>query len=314
MKFRVLAITLATSCATALSIPSHEAQSNLRTKFKLLAQETRLIDMTEGLDTFSASVEKSIAAVIYPATVAHQSVVEPLLTNLSTASLRSYLEPFTQFQNRYYNSTYGAQSSAWLLETVQDLLASSGAINATAYTFKHNFLKSSVIATIPGLNARDADRVNNPAPGADDDGSGSVTILEALRVLLLDEDVKAGKAPNSLEFHWYSGEEGGLLGSVDVWKQYKAEGKNAKTMLQQDMAGYSKGTTDKGKPEVVGVITDHVDEGLTTFITEVIDAVNSSPYIHTSQDTIATVNFDHMLQHAKLTVGLAYESAYATEL
>ena len=73
----------------------------------------------------------------------------------------------------------------------------------------------------------------------------------------------------------YAAEEAGLLGSVDVWKKYKAEGKNAKAMLQQDMTGYSKGTTDKGKPEVVGVITDYVDEGLTTFITQVIDAVSS---------------------------------------
>lgn len=45
-------------------------------------------------------------------------------------------------------------------------------------------------------------------------------------------------------------------------------------MLQQDMTGYSKGTTDKGKPEVVGVITDYVDAGLTEFITKVIDAVS----------------------------------------
>lgn len=45
-------------------------------------------------------------------------------------------------------------------------------------------------------------------------------------------------------------------------------------MLQQDMTGYSKGTTDQGKPDVVGVITDYVDADLTEFITKVIDAVS----------------------------------------
>ena len=60
-----------------------------------------------------------------------------------------------------------------------------------------------------------------------------------------------------------------------MWRKYKADGKNVKAMLQQDMTGYSKGTTDKGKPEVVGVITDYVDQGLTTFITHVIDAVST---------------------------------------
>jgi leucyl aminopeptidase len=164
----------------------------------------------------------------------------------------------------------------------------------------------------------------------------------------------------------YAAEEGGLLGSVDVWKKYKAERKDVKAMLQQDMTGWSKGTTDQGKPEVVGVITDYVDAGLTDFITKVVDAVSlnfpdafqpptirpyaqhanpgqycdigyvrtecayrngypsafvfesdfedDSPYIHTSEDTLETVNYDHMLQHAKLTVGLAYELAFAAEL
>ena len=83
----------------------------------------------------------------------------------------------------------------------------------------------------------------------------------------------------------YAAEEAGLLGSVDVWKKYKADGKNAKAMLQQDMTGYSKGTTDKGKPEVVGVITDFVDEGLTTFITQVIDAVSSPSFVYRTLDT-----------------------------
>jgi leucyl aminopeptidase len=130
--------------------------------------------------------------------------------------MRANLEPFTQFQNRYFNSTYGAQSSAWLLQTVKDVVSASGAVEATVEPFGHAFLQSSVIARIPGLsnktivlgahqdsiNSRDADKFNNRAPGADDDGSGTVTILEALRVVLTDEDVKAGKAPNTLEFHW----------------------------------------------------------------------------------------------------------------
>lgn len=41
-----------------------------------------------------------------------------------------------------------------------------------------------------------------PAPGADDDGSGSVTILEAYRGL-----ISAGFQPKkTVEFHWYSAE------------------------------------------------------------------------------------------------------------
>lgn len=129
------------------------------------------------------------------------------------------------------------------------------------------------------VNARDPDRKTNRAPGADDDGSGAITLLEALRGLLADADVRAGRAPNSIEFHWYAGEEGGLLGSADVWAKYKAEGRNVKAMLQQDMTGYTKGMKDKGKVEVVGVITDYVDASLTAYIKKVIDAVSAVHYL-----------------------------------
>jgi leucyl aminopeptidase len=58
------------------------------------------------------------------------------------------------------------------------------------------------------------------SPGADDNGSGSVTIFESLRVL-----VSSGFLPKKpLEFHWYAAEEGGLLGSQKVVAKYKEDG------------------------------------------------------------------------------------------
>ena len=82
--------------------------------------------------------------------------------------------------------------------------------------------------------------------GADDDGSGSVTILEAYRGL-----IKSDFRPvHAVEFHWYSAEvgsskcsttaldfnaylkEGGLLGSQAVAKDYEAKGINVIAMSQ----------------------------------------------------------------------------------
>lgn len=102
----------------------------------------------------------------------------------------------------------------------------------------------------------------------DDDGSGSITILEALRVLLTDPKIAAGEAEYTLEFHWYAGEEAGLLGSADIFDAYSADGEVVKAMLQQDMTGYG------DKP--LGVITDRVDQGLTEFVRKVIDEVRAS--------------------------------------
>lgn len=63
---------------------------------------------------------------------------------------------------------------------------------------------------------------------ADDDGSGTVTILEAFRVL-----VEGNFTPQRpVEFHWYSAEEGGLLGSQDIALEYEKEGRDVIAMLQ----------------------------------------------------------------------------------
>jgi Zn-dependent M28 family amino/carboxypeptidase len=97
-----------------------------------------------------------------------------------------------------------------------------------------------------------------------------VTILEAMRVMLTDSRVASGQAPNTIEFHWYAAEEGGLLGSQAVFTNYKNSGKVVKAMLQQDMTGYVK----PGTKEAVGVITDYVDAGLTSFIKRVVTAVS----------------------------------------
>jgi hypothetical protein len=47
------------------------------------------------------------------------------------------------------------------------------------------------------------------APGADSDGTGTVTILEVLRTLLGSKKLVEGKAENTVEFHWYSGKRVG---------------------------------------------------------------------------------------------------------
>jgi leucyl aminopeptidase len=151
--------------------------------------------------------------------------------------------------------------------------------------FEHPWGQHSIIATIPGKTnstvviGAHQDSINLwlpsvlAAPGADDDGSGTVTILEAFRVLLQSEAIASGHHENTLEFHWYSAEEGGLLGSQAIFSAYEKEGRDVKAMLQQDMTGFVTRTVDAGKPESVGVIVDFVDPNLTEFIKVVIDEV-----------------------------------------
>lgn len=226
----------------------------------------------------------------------HEQEVSPLATELSKANMKKNLEHFTSFHTRYYKSEYGVQSAEWLYSQVSAVVQESGATEygASVERFAHPWGQFSIIARIPGqtnntvvLGAHQ-DSINLflpsilAAPGADDDGSGTVTILETLRALLRSETIAKGQAQNTIEFHWYSAEEGGLLGSQAVYSKYKKDLREVKAMLQQDMTGYVQGTLDAGEKESVGVIVDYVDQGLTAFIKQVITTVSNlvdSPFL-----------------------------------
>lgn len=201
---------------------------------------------------------------------------------------------FTAFHTRYYKSSYGAESSDWLLNQINDTIYDTGAAKYGVHvdTFEHPWGQNSIIATIPGNTNKTVvigahqDSINLflpsilPAPGADDDGSGTVTILEALRVLL-HSDAIVQNSSNTIEFQWYSAEEGGLLGSQAIFSSYEKQGRDVKAMLQQDMTGYTHKTIEAGEPESVGVITDYVNPALTDFIKKIITQYCSIPYVLT---------------------------------
>ncbi|KAF5971133.1 bacterial leucyl aminopeptidase [Fusarium coicis] len=323
-------------------------------KLALRAEHKTFIDITD-LDEPGFSLQFLAS---FPSAVAQTSAVNALIPKLSQTNMRSTLTEFIKFQNRYYKSTYGQQSAEWLFGQIQSIITASGAKNVKVEKFTHSFRQPSIIATITGKSAATIvvgahqDSVNSRSPetgrspGADDDGSGTVTILEAFRVLLTDSRVSTGQAPNTIEFHWYAGEEGGLLGSGAIFQKYKQDGRQVKAMLNQDMTGYVK----PGTTEVVGILTDNVDAGLTTFLKKVVAAYsklptvdskcgygcsdhasatrqgfpsamafestfdNSSPYIHGTTDTIDTVNFAHVLEFSKICLGFAYELGFATTL
>jgi bacterial leucyl aminopeptidase len=322
------------------------------------------MDITDYQDLAPpANVRASTISIRFPETPSLKSKILPLISQLSEKEMRENLVKFSSFYTRYYQSRWGKESSEWLLGKVLDMVKATGAAasgsNITVTPFEHKWGQNSVIARIPGQSNKtivigahqDSINMYGPsflrAPGADDDGSGTVTILEALRVLLTDDDIKAGRAPNTIEFHWYSAEEGGLLGSQAVFSEYQKQGIDVRAMLQQDMTGYTQKTTEAGQPESMGVITDFVDPALTAFIQKIItsycaipfvetkcgygcsdhasatkagypsafviesDFKYSHPNIHTDRDTVDFINFSHMKEHAKLTTGLAYELAFA---
>ncbi|ROT40542.1 leucyl aminopeptidase [Sodiomyces alkalinus F11] len=326
-------------------------------KWELKRDGKRFFDITETQDLGSLRVQTKS---FFPEKCEYQDTVRPLLKDLSKDNIQRRLEKFTSFHTRYYKSDYGRKSSEWLLSEINSIIKETGADEAGVYAepFAHSWPQSSIITTIPGKTnstvviGAHQDSINLflpsilGAPGADDDGSGSMTILEVFRVLLSNEEVLKGESENTIEFHWYSAEEGGLLGSQAIFSRYERDGRDVKAMLQQDMTGFVQRTLNAGEPESVGVVTDYVDAGLTDFIKKVIVEYCDIPYvetkcgyacsdhasaskagypsafviesafeysdnhIHTTEDLIKYLSFDHMLEHAKMTLGLVYELGF----
>lgn len=88
---------------------------------------------------------------------------------------------------------------------------------------------------------------NHDTIGTGDDGSGTITILEVLRLILSSKDLLESKGDNAIHFHWYSGEEPGALGSRAIFRTYARTGKDAGAMLQQEMTGFYNATIEKKK-------------------------------------------------------------------
>ncbi|KAJ2827671.1 hypothetical protein FBU31_003109 [Coemansia sp. 'formosensis'] len=306
---------------------------------ELISHQQKFRDITD----IGSQPDLPIIKPDIPTALTHQAQVHPLLAQVNDVVPRSVLTNFTAFTNRYYNNNNGKQSSAWLLNTIKSVASSR--VNVTV--FPHKFPQSSIIARIDGTSQnneviiisahQDSINGNNPdtgrAPGADDDGSGTVTILEALRVFSQSSLVPK----RAVEFHWYAGEEGGLLGSADIAKQYTRDKKAVVADLHFDMTGYPT------SPPVVGIVTDYTDDDTSALVRQIVKAytdlstvdfncgyacsdhaswtangvraalpfenqyVDGNDNIHTTRDTLSTVDFGHLVKYVNIALGFIVE-------
>ncbi len=94
------------------------------------------------------------------------------------------------------------------------------------------------------LNATD------DAPGANDDGSGSVMVLEAARILSQRE------YPSTIIYALLTGEEQGLYGAGILADWVTEQGFTVKAVLNNDMIGNSCGSDGYCEPDVVRVFSE----------------------------------------------------------
>ena len=238
---------------------------------------------------FDAEIKAVKVPAPYPSKFKYEENIRRLFPKLKWDNIRKNLEQYATYHTRFSETVTGTQASEWLLTQVQDVVLKSKKQGVTAKAFPHALWpQKSIVVTVPGRSNRTVivgahlDSVNGAnrrearAPGVDDNASGSFLLLESLRVLLSDKDFGPSKLQNTIEFHWYAAEEGGLRGSQDIFTQYSNAGRDVWAMLNQDMVGYTKATLDAGKPESFGLITDFTDPELNEYIGRVIDEVSIS--------------------------------------
>lgn len=310
-----------------------------------------------------STLKKPIPTYNYPANATQQKVVDPLVEQINLDGVKSNLAQFSSFYTRYYKSTTGLDSANWLYGTVEQLVSVLPLELVSLHKVNHSgWDQYSIIVSLKGKSddkvvvGAHQDSINLlfpnllRAPGADDDGSGTVTTLEALR-LIVSAIAEGNFTPhNTLEFHYYSAEEGGLLGSIDVFSRYFNDKATVVGMLQQDMTGYTKGSIDEGVEPHFGLISDYTSVGLNDFIKLIVGEYCSIPFhetecgyacsdhasalengypasfliesefkytakqIHLTMDTLDRLDFDHIYEHIKLTIGYAVELSAATKL
>lgn len=296
------------------------------------------------------------AAAPFPKNVTQKCAVKDIISRVNTDLIKEQLTEYTKFHNRYFNSAYGVAAAEWLYARVQEVIRESGNPLASVRLVRHvAWSQPSIIVSLPGIirgqtvvvgshldSVISNDRGAGRAPGADDNGSSSLMILDVLRGVLADPRIADGDHRNTLEWHWYSAEESGLLGSQDIFSQYAALGMQVVAMLNQDMVGY------KGRDgiERFGLVTDFTDPAQNEFLKVLIGEYadipyeeslcgyacsdhssanrngypssflfeapfgNHNPHIHTPNDTMQYVDFDHVMQHAKVTSAFIYELAH----
>ncbi len=272
-----------------------------------------------------------------------QSKVAPLLKKVDEANLIAIVTKLSSFDNRDYQSDLGVKSAEYIKSEYERIGA--GRSDVTVELVTHRFKQPSVVATLAGSGPQKNEIVvigghidsisQGKAPGADDNASGTATVMETFRIY-----IESGFRPNrTIQFMGYAGEERGLLGSQDIAARYKNAGKVVVGALQFDM------TMFPGKTPRITFISDYTNHDLNVFVQKLSDEYvkakwiedkcgyacsdhaswtragypstfpfetafdDYNPNIHTARDTLDKLQPSHGADYLKLSIAFGIELA-----
>lgn len=298
----------------------------------------------------TAALNQTTYQIQYP------QATEALIDSIQADNLWSNLTTLsntTTFPDRSAYSEHGVEAAQWIKQQVEAMAAISGRTDVSAELIPTggSYLQPSLLIKIGTALTNDAVIVGahmdtmgeddwpwGEKPGADDDGSGTVTVLELARVLINSQ--QTFKHPIYLT--WYAAEERGLIGSQVVVDEFITRNIPVKAVLHLDMTGFQ----PLGDNNKLWLITDNVNHDLTDFLGTLattyagVDEIGRTscgyacsdhaswtqggfvaampsesdfdamdPYIHTSDDLMQYLNPSHMQKFIKLAVAFVAELA-----
>ncbi len=258
-----------------------------------------------------------------------------LIGNVNQDTITSYLNHLQAYDGRLAGTTSNFSASQW----IRDKFQSYGYTDTRFQYFtgsqlwdRHDVNCRNVIAVKPGTRYPNLQIVIGAhhdavpdSPGADDNGSGTVGVLEMARILAdIETDV-------TFVFVTFDSEESGLIGSEHYVDEAVSDGDNIMFMFNMDMIGHYENTNRAdlhyGPDQSYAQLWDYLADSLVgidanyagssgnsdhaPFVQAGFDVAYASEYIfsdvyHTPQDSTTYVNFDYMTRMIKASLATVY--------
>ena len=310
-----------------------------------------------GLDPFVGLInvlERVPQSVFEAPTREYNAQIEAVGKHLNMERFKDSLTEFVKFPTRHARAESGVAAALWLRDRAQEAVAASGRSDIEVSLVKTEFPsyeQPSVLIRIPGSTRKPGvligghlDTVrpftgSQPRPGADDDGSGTMTSLETLRAIL-----ESGlRFERDIYVAFYAAEEVGLVGSRNIANKFLDEDIPLRAAIQFDMTGFD-APADRHE---MYLVTDYTNREATEYTRQLAKRVlgiepqdvgstrctyacsdhaswhkigvpavfpfetnfsNMNEKIHTADDTMDRLNFEHMEKYLRLG------AAFITEL
>ncbi|MGZ3499025.1 MAG: M20/M25/M40 family metallo-hydrolase [Vulcanimicrobiaceae bacterium] len=242
---------------------------------------------TDAPAVAQAPVDSRITALVNAVSAGDLRSLDTKLVSFGTRNL---------FSDKTSTATRGVYASrAWIRSQFEEIARSTGGRMTVSYdTYVQPKTDrtpravevSSVVAVLKGddpdgrtyvmsshYDSRNSDG-NDPvldSPGADDNGSGTVAVIEAAKVM--------SRTPfhGTIVFACFDGEEQGLFGSDHYAKVLKAAGADVEGNLNNDIIGASAGHDGEHGPDTVRLFSEALPPGAKLRSVDLIGTENDSP-------------------------------------